>query len=88
MIAAVVILCAVVAGLGYLVFRLTRKLFQFQDAFLKIDEFSAQIHAFTSQFEGKALLTDAPEAVHLHKLICAVREFFESYEIEQESKDG
>jgi hypothetical protein len=84
----VLMLVILLAAAGYALFRLLQRLFQYQDAFAQIDEFSAKIHGFTSQFEGKPLLTDAPEAVHLHRLICEVRAFFESYEVEQEAQDG
>lgn len=88
MIYVVVVLALIIAAGVYVIVRLLSRLFQYQDAFSQIDDFSAKIHGFTSQFEGKPLLTDAPEAVHLHRLICEVRDFFNSYETEQEAKDG
>ncbi len=69
---------------------LPKRLLQYQTVFETVDEFVSLIYSFTIKFEGKPLLTDSPEAVHLHKLISLTRDFFRGFELEErkETDDG
>lgn len=86
MLIALLFMTLLVIVLGTLVYLLMRRLLQFQEAFDAIHDFSVEIYSFTSKFEGRPLLTDAPEAVHLNRLMTRVREFFKQFEEKEEDR--